>query len=92
MNKTELTRTISEKSGLTIKDAGKFLDAFTEAATTALGKGEDVILVGFGSFSRTERKARIARNFQTGKNINIPPSKSVKFRPGKNLKEKVNRK
>ncbi|MDR1983055.1 MAG: HU family DNA-binding protein [Holosporaceae bacterium] len=90
MNKTELTKTISKKTGLTIKDTSKFLKGFTGAVKKALSKGNDVVLVGFGSFLRVERKARIARNFQTGGIIKVPPSKSVRFKPGKNLKEAAN--
>jgi DNA-binding protein HU-beta len=90
MNKTELIKAISEKSSLTAKNAAKFLDAFAEVATEALSEGKDVILMGFGSFSRVERKARVAYNFKTGKKVNVPPSKSVKFKPGKSLKDSVN--
>ena len=54
-----------------------------------MNKGADVALVGFGTFSVTERAERIGRNFKTGKNIPIPASKSVKFKAGKTLKETV---
>jgi nucleoid DNA-binding protein len=91
MNKTEFAKAIAEKSGLAAKDATKFIDAFAEVATDALSKGNDVALIGFGTFSRTERGARIGRNFKTGKNIQVPASKSVKFKPGKSLKESVRR-
>jgi DNA-binding protein HU-beta len=90
MNKTELIKVISEKSDLPAKDAAKFLDAFVDVTTETLAEGNDVVLIGFGSFSRVERKARVARNFKTGKNVNVPPSKSVKFKAGKNLKDSVN--
>lgn len=91
MNKTDLIKAIAEKSGLTIKDGTKFVDAFTEVATKALSKGDDVALVGFGTFSRTDRKARSGRNFTTGRAIEIPASKSVKFKVGKMLKDAVNK-
>jgi DNA-binding protein HU-beta len=67
------------------------LDSFIEVTTKALSKGkEDVVLVGFGTFSVTKRAARIGRNFQTGKTVKVPPSKSVKFKVGKTLKDSVN--
>ena len=89
MNKSELVRAISEKSGSTIKDSEKFLDSFVETITEAMKKNDDVALVGFGTFSVAERAERIGRNFKTGKNIQIPASKSVKFKAGKALKDSV---
>ena len=89
MNKGELVKAISEKSGSTIKDAAKFLDSFVETVTEAMKKGEDVTLVGFGTFSVANRAERTGRNFKTGKNIQIPASKSVKFKAGKTLKDAV---
>jgi DNA-binding protein HU-beta len=90
MNKTEFTKEIAEASGLAMKDSEKFLKAFIEVVEKALSKGEEVALVGFGSFSVTKRGARIGRNFQTGKAIKVPASKAVKFKVGKNLKDSVN--
>ena len=90
MNKSELVRAMSAKSGSTVKDAEKFLDSFVETITEAMQKGDDVILVGFGTFSVANRAERIGRNFKTGKNIQIPASKSVKFKPGKTLKNDLN--
>ena len=89
MNKGELVKAISEKSGSTIKDTEKFLDSFVETITKAMQKGDDVTLVGFGTFSVAERAERIGRNFKIGKNIQIPASKSVKFKAGKTLKDAV---
>jgi DNA-binding protein HU-beta len=89
MNKTELIKAIADESGLSHKDSEKFLDSFMDVAIKTLKKGEDIILIGFGSFSVTKRSARIGRNFQTGKSIQVPTSKSVKFKPGKNLKNAV---
>jgi DNA-binding protein HU-beta len=83
MNKSELVRAISEKSGSTIKDSEKFLDSFVETITEAMKKNDDVALVGFGTFSVAERAERIGRNFKTGKNIQIPASKSVNSKQGK---------
>ena len=89
MNKSELVKAISEKSGSTIKDAEKFLDSFIGAIMEAMKKGDDVTLVGFGTFSVANRAERIGHNFKTGKNIQIPASKSVKFKAGKTLKDAV---
>jgi DNA-binding protein HU-beta len=80
MNKTELTKAIADVSGLAFKDSEKFLDSFMEVASKTLKKSETIALIGFGSFSVTKRSARIGRNFQTGKPIQVPASKSVKFR------------
>ncbi len=89
MNKTELVKVISEKSGSTVKDAEKFLNAFVESITESMKKGDDVTLVGFGTFSVAERAARTARNFKTKEIINVPASKTVKFKVGKALKDAV---
>ncbi|MDR2107612.1 MAG: HU family DNA-binding protein [Holosporaceae bacterium] len=89
MNKTDLIKSVSEKAGLTIKDTALFLDAFIKTAEKTLSKKEDIVLVGFGTFSVTERSARMGRNFKTGKSIKVPASKSVKFKPGKTLKDLV---
>ncbi len=90
MNKSELVKAISEKSGSTVKDTEKFLNAFIETVTESMKKGDDVALVGFGTFSVAERAARTARNFRTKEIIDVPASKTVKFKVGKNLKDAVN--
>jgi nucleoid DNA-binding protein len=89
MNKVELCKAVADESGLAIKDSEKFLDSFMDVAAKTLKKGEDIALIGFGIFSVTKRGARIGRNFQTGKPIKVPASKSVRFKPGKNLKDSV---
>ncbi len=89
MNKSELVKAISEKSGSTIRNTEKFLDSFVETITESMKKGDDVTLVGFGTFSVAERAERIGRNFKTGKNVTIPASKTVKFKTGKTLKDAV---
>ena len=66
------------------------LDAFVEAVSSSLQKGEDVSLVGFGTFTVSERAARTGRNPQTGAEIKIPATKVPKFRAGKKLKDAVN--
>jgi DNA-binding protein HU-beta len=87
MNKAELIDAIAASSGLTKSDAKKALDAFVESTTDTLKKGDRISLVGFGSFSVSERKARTGRNPQTGKEIQIPAKKVVKFKAGSDLAE-----
>jgi len=85
MNKAQLIDAIAEKSGITKADAKKALDAFMGATTDALKNGDRVALIGFGSFSVSERSARTGRNPQSGAPINIPAKKVVKFKPGAEL-------
>ena len=89
MNKSELIAQIAEKSGLNQKDAGKALDGLTQAVSDALANGEDVTLVGFGTFKVTERKAKKGRNPATGEAIQIPAKKAPIFKAGKALKDAV---
>ena len=90
MNKAELIEAIADHADLTKVDAGKALEGFCEAITAAMKKGEDVALVGFGSFALKAREARTGRNPATGAEIQIPASKTVGFKPGKQLKDAVN--
>ena len=85
MNKAQLIDAIAGKSGLTKADAKKSLDATIDAVSEALKGGDRVALVGFGSFSVSERSARTGRNPQTGKEIKIAAKKVVKFKPGAEL-------
>jgi len=89
MNKTDLISAMAEKSGLTKKDAEKALNAFVDAVTEALSKGEKVQLVGFGSFEVRERAERVGRNPQTQEEIKIPATKVPVFKAGKMLKDAV---
>jgi len=89
MNKAELIDAMAGESKLTKADSKKALDAFMKATSDALGKGDRVALVGFGSFTVVERSARTGRNPQTGKEIKIAAKKVVKFTPGADLKTKV---
>lgn len=91
MNKTELVAAMSDKAGISKKVAEEALAAFTEAVTEELKKGGKVQLVGFGTFEISERKARDGRNPQNGKPMKIAASKAPKFKPGKALKDEVNR-
>ena len=90
MNKSELIDTLSKESGLTKSDSEKALNSFISIMEKTLKAGHDVSLVGFGSFSVKETAGRSGRNFKTGATISIPPRKSVRFKPGKNLKDSVN--
>ncbi len=90
MNKAELIEAIAKDASMTKADAKKALDAFIDATSAALKKGERISLVGFGSFSVTKRSERKGRNPQTGKEIKIPAKKVVKFKPGSELADQVN--
>ena len=92
MNKTELVEEIAKKTGLTKKDSEKAVKAFTDAVAAELKKGGKVQLVGFGTFEVAKRAAREGRNPQTGKTMKIAASKAPKFKPGKALKDLVNKK
>ncbi len=85
MNKAQLIDAMATGAGLTKADAKKALDAFVSSTTDALKGGDRVALIGFGSFSVTERSARIGRNPQTGKEITIAAKKVVKFKSGAEL-------
>ncbi len=90
MNKAELIDAMASGSGLTKADSRRALDSFIEATEGALKKGQRVALVGFGSFAVNKRSARKGRNPQTGKEINIPAKKVIKFKAGTDLNRKVN--
>ncbi len=89
MNKADLIEAIANDAGLNKADAKKALDAFIDNASKALKKGDRISLVGFGSFAINKRSARTGRNPQTGKEINIPAKKVVKFKAGSELAEMV---
>lgn len=90
MNKSELIEVIAKQADISKAAAGRALDSAIEAITKSLKKGDDVTLVGFGSFAVTKRAARTGRNPQTGATIKIKAAKVPKFRPGKALKDAVN--
>lgn len=91
MNKTELVAAMADSAEMTKKDAEKALTAFTEVVTKELKKGGKIQLVGFGTFEVSERAAREGRNPQTGATMKIAASKAPKFKPGKALKDEVNK-
>ena len=90
MNKSELIDAIAAKADLSKASAGKALDAFVEAVSDAMKQGDQVVIVGFGSFTVRQREARTGRNPRTGETINIAASNLPAFKPGKALKDAVN--
>ncbi|HEY9018888.1 MULTISPECIES: HU family DNA-binding protein [Thiomicrospira] len=90
MNKSELVSAIAEKAGLTKVQAAAALEATVGTVTTALSKGDQVAIIGFGTFKVGERAARTGRNPQTGAEMKIPAAKVPKFSAGKALKDAVN--
>jgi len=91
VNKSELIAKMAEKSGLTKKDNEAVLKAFIESVEEALEGGEKVQLVGFGTFETRERAARVGRNPRTKEEIQIPASKVLVFKVGKEFKDIVNK-
>lgn len=91
MNKSELIEAIASAADISKAAAARALDAMTDNIMTSLCDGNDVILVGFGTFSVSERAARQGRNPQTGAMMEIPASKVVRFKAGKALKDAVNK-
>lgn len=91
MNKAELVAAMAEKTQLSKKDAEKALKAFIDVVSDELKVGNKIQLVGFGTFEVADRAAREGRNPQTGMTMTIPASKSPRFKPGKALKDEVNK-
>jgi len=89
MNKAQLIDAMASKADLSKADAKKALDAFITSTSDALKEGDRVALVGFGSFSIAERKARTGRNPKTGAEMQIPAKKVVKFKAGSELADNV---
>ncbi len=92
MNKSELIDAVAASADIPKAQAGRALDAVLESVTGALAKGEQVVLVGFGTFSVKDRAARTGRNPQTGDPIDIPAATIPAFKAGKALKDAVNNK
>jgi DNA-binding protein HU-beta len=90
MNKSELVDAIASGASLSKADAARALDATTTAITNSLAKGDNVQLIGFGSFVVRDRAARTGRNPQTGASIQIAASKAVALKAGAALKAAVN--
>ncbi len=90
MNKNDLVTQVAEAAGLSKNDAVKAVDAVFDGIAEAMKKGDEVRLVGFGTFAIADRAASEGRNPRTGEKISIPASKQPKFKAGKNLKDALN--
>ena len=90
MNKQDLVNQVAETSGLSKSDASKAVESVFDTITSTLKDGGDVRLVGFGTFSVSQRKASTGRNPRTGEPMTIPASTQPKFKAGKALKDAVN--
>jgi DNA-binding protein HU-beta len=90
MNKADLINSISEKTGLTKTKSNKVLNALTESITESLSNGDKVTLVGFGTFTVSDRNPRQGRNPKTGEVIDIPAKRVARFKPGTGLTSELN--
>jgi DNA-binding protein HU-beta len=90
VNKNELVAEVASSADISKADAARAVDAVFDSIAGALKGGQEVRLVGFGTFSVSQRRASKGRNPRTGQEINIPASKQPKFRAGKGLKDSVN--
>ena len=89
MTTDELIEKVASGAGLSKADAGSVIKATLDSITSALKKGQNVTLVGFGTFKISKRKARKGRNPRTGEVINIKAAKVPRFTAGKGLKDAV---
>src|SRR5215207_7195139 len=89
MNKQDLIGQVADRAGLSRSDTARAVETMLEVVTSALKRGDEVRLVGFGNFSVTRRKASTGRNPRTGEPMQIKASAQPKFRPGKVLKDAV---
>ena len=90
MNKADIINAIADHAELSKADAGRALDAMIEVVKKSLKKGDNVSLVGFGTFAVRKRAARTGRNPRTGATIKIKASKIPAFKAGKALKDAIN--
>lgn len=90
MNKNDLVNAVAGSSGLSKVDAAKAVDSVFDAISSSLARGQEVRVVGFGTFSVARRKATQGRNPRTGEKISIAASNQPKFKAGKGLKDAVN--
>ena len=91
MNKNELIAEVANGTGLSKSQAGEAVEATLDSITKALKKGDEVRLIGFGTFSVSKRAASEGRDPRTGQPMKIPASKNARFKAGKALKDAVNR-
>ena len=89
MNKSELIDEVAQAADISKAAAGRAVDAIVKSVSDSLKRGEQVTLVGFGTFNLRERAPRTGRNPQTGAAIEIKASKTVGFKPGKTLKDAI---
>ncbi len=89
MNKAQLVDVISDNVRMTKTEVESVINNAIEMIKKSVKKGDDVTLVGFGTFTRSKRKSRMGRNPQTGKEIKIPAMTVPRFRPGKEFKESI---
>ena len=89
MNKNELVAAVAEHADLSKADAGRAVDSVFDVIAAALKRGDDVRMVGFGTFHVTNRAASMGRNPRTGERIQIPASRQPKFKAGKGLKDSL---
>lgn len=89
MNKAELVAAIANKTHQSKTQIEEYLDATLNIIQKTVSKGEEVKIVGFGSFCRTERKAKTGRNPKTGQTVKVPITQVPRFKPGKEFKELV---
>lgn len=87
--KDDIINSVVKETGLTKKDAGNAVEAFTKTVTDALKKGDSIGLIGFGTFEVRTRAAREGRNPQTGEPLKIPKKKVPAFKAGKKLRDAV---
>ena len=90
MNKNDLVASVASSAGLSKTDSAKAVDATLASITSSLSGGTEVRLVGFGTFSVSNRRASQGRNPRTGAVIQIPACRVAKFKAGKTLKQAVN--
>lgn len=90
MNQAELIETVATSAGIKKTEAAKVVQSVFEGISSALGRGEEVRLAGFGIFEVAERAAREGRNPRTGDIVKIAASKAPKFKPAKQLRDAVN--
>lgn len=89
MNKSNFIESVAKQAGVSKRDCEVVLETILDEISEILSRGEEISFIGFGSFSTIEREARETRIPGTDRVVNVPAMRSVKFRAGKNLKEKI---
>lgn len=91
MTKADLVEKVAKEADMTKKDAEKLVEIIFDSIVSTLNKGEKIELRGFGSFRVRERNARKGRNPKTGEAVKIPAKRVAYFKPGKDLKDLINK-